>query len=527
MPLTPDQVDEVFKSFGDEPRAAADEPLPYVDIALDLRARVWHTPERIPGRNVTLLSGEGAIGKSTLLMQLMGATVLAGSQWLGTCPAHGPALYLTAEEEDNEVRLRLEAVADSLGTSRQRLKEDGLHVLSFAGRDAILGEPDRNGIIRPTRLFNRIREDALRLKPKLIGLDAAADVFAGKENDRGQTRQFITMLRGLAMATDSAVALVAHPSIEGIRSDSGLSGSTAWHNSVRARMYFKKAPGEDKSLRVLEVKKNNYGPEQENILLRWRDGVYVVEPGAGTLERLAADAEIDHLFLKLLRQFAEQGRTVSDKKSPTHAPSLFADEPEAKATKATKKALAEAMARLFTAGKLRVVTIGSASRMRSHIVETDREADEQAAILPFPTPLPTGFQHPSNGVLTHTPRTPLYVGRGQGGVGSPPPSNGDGGSLPPGAEVVGKAGPGERCWQCGAGSNVLLIRRQPGEEPSQLHADCAVRAWTASAGGIPFMITQLMREQLRARGYADDAIANLTPARAHEILAADEPAWWS
>jgi hypothetical protein len=41
------------------------------------------------------------------------------------------------------------------------------------------------------------------------------------------------------------------------------------------------------------------------------------------------------------------------------------------------------------------------------------------------------------------------------------------------------------------------------------------------------MITQLMREQLRARGYADDAIANLTPARAHEILAADEPAWWS
>jgi RecA-family ATPase len=325
MPLTPDQVDEVFKSFGDEPRAAADEPLPYVDIALDLRARVWHTPERIPGRNVTLLSGEGAIGKSTLLMQLMGATVLAGSQWLGTCPAHGPALYLTAEEEDNEVRLRLEAVADSLGTSRQRLKEDGLHVLSFAGRDAILGEPDRNGIIRPTRLFNRIREDALRLKPKLIGLDAAADVFAGKENDRGQTRQFITMLRGLAMATDSAVALVAHPSIEGIRSDSGLSGSTAWHNSVRARMYFKKAPGEDKSLRVLEVKKNNYGPEQENILLRWRDGVYVVEPGAGTLERLAADAEIDHLFLKLLRQFAEQGRTVSDKKSPTHAPSLFAD----------------------------------------------------------------------------------------------------------------------------------------------------------------------------------------------------------
>src|SRR5262245_48484047 len=89
---------------------------------------------------------------------------------------------------------------------------------------------------------------------------------------------------------------------EGIRSDTGLSGSTGWHNSVRARMYFKPAPGDDTSLRVLEVKKNNYGPVSESIVLRWRDGVYVVEPGVGTLDRLAAEAEIDHLFLKLLRR---------------------------------------------------------------------------------------------------------------------------------------------------------------------------------------------------------------------------------
>ena len=103
-------------------------------------------------------------------------------------------------------------------------------------------------------------------------------------------------------------------------------------------MYFKPAPGDDTALRVLEVKKNNYGPVNESILLRWRDGVYVVEPGKGTLERLAAEAEVDHLFIKLLRRFTEQGRNVSDKKSPTYAPSQFAEEPEAKAAKVTKKA---------------------------------------------------------------------------------------------------------------------------------------------------------------------------------------------
>jgi hypothetical protein len=44
--------------------------------------------------------------------------------------------------------------------------------------------------------------------------------------------------------------------------------------------------------------------------------------------------------------------------------------------------------------------------------------------MALPTPLPTPFQHPSNGVLTHTPHTPLPVGRGKGALETPTPSNG-------------------------------------------------------------------------------------------------------
>src|SRR5262245_50306183 len=60
----------------------SDEPLPYVDLALDLTPRQWLVPERIPMRNVSSMSGEGAIGKSLLLMQLSGAVVL-GKSWIG------------------------------------------------------------------------------------------------------------------------------------------------------------------------------------------------------------------------------------------------------------------------------------------------------------------------------------------------------------------------------------------------------------------------------------------------------------
>jgi RecA-family ATPase len=393
-----------------------DVPLPYVDLALELKPREWLVPERIPMRSVSMLGGEGAIGKSLLLMQLSGAVVL-GKDWISTLPEPGPVLYMSCEEDDDEVRRRMESVAKHLGSSRQEIIDHGLRFLSFAGKDAILGQPDRFGIIRPTPLFERLHRDALAQRPKLIVTDTVADIFGGKENDRAQTRQFITMLRGLAIDVGAAVVMAAHPSLTGIATDTGLSGNTGWHNSVRARMYFKPAPGDDATLRVLEVKKNNYGPVNETILLRWRDGVYVVEPGKGTLERLAFEAEHDHLFLKLLRRFTEQGRNVSDKSSPTYAPSLFADEPEAKAAKVGKRDFAEAMSRLFTAGKIRIVTIGSASRMRSRIVESEREGG------PSNTPS-NGLPTPSNGVLTHTPYTPMPVGSGQRALEAPARSNG-------------------------------------------------------------------------------------------------------
>jgi hypothetical protein len=65
----------------------------------------------------------------------------------------------------------------------------------------------------------------------------------------------------------------------------GTSGNTAWHNSVRARMYFeevKDSPG----LRKLVMKKNNYGPSGDIVTLMWKDGVYAPEPKLGSFERV-------------------------------------------------------------------------------------------------------------------------------------------------------------------------------------------------------------------------------------------------
>ena len=35
------------------------------------------------------------------------------------------------------------------------------------------------------------------------------------------------------------MVLISHPSLTGIKTETGLSGSTQWHNAVRARFYLK------------------------------------------------------------------------------------------------------------------------------------------------------------------------------------------------------------------------------------------------------------------------------------------------
>ena len=128
-------------------------------------------------------------------------------------------------------------------------------------------------MMKPTEMFTRLQKTACDIRPNLIVIDNSADVFGGNENDRTQVRQFITILRGLAMTADAAVLLTSHPSLTGINSGSGLSGSTGWNNNVRSRAYFKKATTDkgdepDPELRILEIMKANYGPVGETITLR-------------------------------------------------------------------------------------------------------------------------------------------------------------------------------------------------------------------------------------------------------------------
>jgi AAA domain len=368
----PEATPTAAKGVSSAPEPPLELPLRFIDVTAwhgqSVPDREWCVLNRIPMRNVTLFSGEGAIGKSIVSLQLAVAHAL-GKDWLGAMPEPGPALVVACEDDADELHRRLSLILNQYGATFEDLKD--LHPLSLAGQDALLATPDRSGLMKPTRLFDQLSVAACKIHPKSIILDNSADVFGGNENDRAQVRQFVGILRGLAITADAGVLLTSHPSLTGINSGTGLSGSTAWNATVRSRLYMKRVKTEkdeepDPDLRVIEVMKSNYGPVGETITLRWKDGVFVPMEAMGTLEKLAAENAADDLFLKLLDRFQDQGRNLSDKPTANnYAPRMFATDPDGKGR---TKDFVSAMARLFPAGKIRVETYGRPSRLVTRLV---------------------------------------------------------------------------------------------------------------------------------------------------------------
>jgi RecA-family ATPase len=157
----------------------------------------------------------------------------------------------------------------------------------------------------------------------------------GNESARAEARQFIGQLRGLAIGHNCAVLLLNHPSLSGTAGGAGTSGSTAWSNSARSRIYFERAKGDDgievePDLRVLKVMKANSGPVGMELRLRWTKGAFRLDgQSAGAFDKLAADAKADSVFLELLAAYIKQERDVSPNVSNTYAPAVFAKREDA------------------------------------------------------------------------------------------------------------------------------------------------------------------------------------------------------
>jgi RecA-family ATPase len=361
-----DEVDREERDLNQrivEAPALAHEPEP---------RREFIVQDVVPDENLTLLTGEGGVGKTTVALHL-GVAMRIDGEWLGMKVTQGTVLFVTSEDERKDVNFSLRAILKAEGKNLAHCP--GLHILSLADRDACLAAaPAKLAPLAATPLWHALIRMIERKKPRLVIFDALADLFGGEENARRHVRGFIVLLKRLAIRMKLAVIMIAHPSLSGVNSGTGLSGSTDWHNGPRGRLYFQRPKNDDdgtsdRDARTLTVMKAQYSDAEGTVFrLRRRDGVFVYEGkngGAAAYDRAAASAKAETVFLALLSAFDEQGRNVSPNLSANYAPAVFERDPDADGV--SKAAFARAMSKLLKANRIHIETVGPPSRQRTKL----------------------------------------------------------------------------------------------------------------------------------------------------------------
>lgn len=346
------------------------EPVALQGVAVPERRWLWK--DWIPLRAVTVLSGDGGTGKSLLALQLASACA-TGWSFLGQKVMDCKVLVIACEDERDELHRRQARINESIGIDMGDLI--GAVWVARAGLDNVMMNFPGDGTGELMPFFNQVLAKAQGMGAQLVILDTAADLFGGNENIRPQVRQFINALTRMALAIDGAVLLLAHPSQSGRALGTGESGSTAWNNSVRSRLYFtrpmpQKGDPEDKDARILSRQKSNYAQAGASVPMRYVDGAFVATGGeafeddAWTLERkrkaeTAFLGGVEELSLKNFRCNAHKGQA-------NYAPKAILEKATA-AMGLTQDELEAAMNRLFKNKRIESVEEGPPSRRRSFI----------------------------------------------------------------------------------------------------------------------------------------------------------------
>jgi RecA-family ATPase len=325
--------------------------------------RRWLVPSWIPDRVTTLLYGDGGTGKSLLALQLMTAAA-SGTQWLGLPVDRRRVFALFCEDEEDEVHRRLVDVTAAAGVRLDTL--DALAWRSLVDEDAILATPDPScpTSMVPTPSWGRLVATVEEHGARLVVLDTAADIFGGDEIKRAQVRAFLAMLSRLARRIDGAVLVTGHPSVEGMRSGAGTSGSTGWNAGARSRLYLARPEDSgdewDPHARVLTRKKANMAGIGDTIALRWERGVLAAVGEPAGIDRAALNAKADRIFRDLLRVTYGAAIWVSANPSAkNYAPAVFARRPDRQDL--GRAALEKAMHRTLTAGAAKIEQYGRKS----------------------------------------------------------------------------------------------------------------------------------------------------------------------
>lgn len=332
----------------------------------------WLVDGMIPMLTTTSLSGDGGLGKSLLAMQLMTCGA-SGKRFLNKDTREFISVGLFCEDRENQLHERQSKINDHYGISYKDLVD--LNYLPRVGENNSLVESQFH---KPhaTTFYNQFRECVLDMGAKLAVVDTAADTFSGNENIRNEVRHYVQLLNGLAHDMRGAVLLLIHPSLTGLTSGTGTSGSTAWSNSVRSRWYLEKqkqlsGDEPDDNIRVLSQKKSNYSAvDSSGMELIWEKGIFRPKLEEGGFMRKLELNQLRNKCLDVIRDAVGKNLNLSSaKNSPNYFPKLIRDKLK---DKSKFSDIERVVNQLLDDGYVENSPYGSPSRNQFRLIPTDK-----------------------------------------------------------------------------------------------------------------------------------------------------------
>ena len=248
----------------------------------------------IPRGVVTLLGGHGGTGKSTIALMLA-VCASVGRPLFGAEVKPCKVLFVSLEDSGAIARHRLANICKHWSIDPLALL-GGLHIVDGTEYPELFSAEGRGAGF----LTDTYKEMSAIVQTEGIGLvivDNASDAYGGDEIQRRQVRAFMRALAMVIKPTNAGCFLLAHVDKNTSRArkpegGEGYSGSTAWHNSSRSRLFL--TSGDD-GLLTLEHQKSNLGRMCEPINLEWaKDGLpkLVSQSGMGDfLSSIASNAQ--------------------------------------------------------------------------------------------------------------------------------------------------------------------------------------------------------------------------------------------
>lgn len=305
------------------------QPLDWVDLAGKTPPeRRWAVKGWLGFGHITLLVGSGGIGK-TLLSQQLASCLAIGKEFIADVPEPLNCLMWACEDDHDELWRRQVQIARWCSAGLEAFAERLVIVPRHGLENALVST--EFGKLMYSPLIEQLREQANDLKSDVVILDNVAQLYGAGENDRHCVTAFLNALSGALLG--KAIMLLAHPSRS---AGSEFSGSSAWENTARTRLYLGATlPGEkpdqdqeqQDSVRYLSRRKANYS-QKDWRRMTYADGALTpdaAEPASGLIANIRA-GNAERAIVAALSRLTTMGVYTSDgRRSQNYLPKTMAE----------------------------------------------------------------------------------------------------------------------------------------------------------------------------------------------------------